>query len=342
MTQPTNTLLLDALAGRPVPRPPVWMMRQAGRYLPDFRALRHDYDFFTRVKTPELAAQITVMPVDQVGVDAAIVFSDILVVPQAMGAEVTMNEGEGPRLPQPIRSAQDVQRLHVPDVTTSLGYVAQALRHTTELLKGQVPLIGFAGAPFTLLAYLVEGGGSKDYARAKAFMYQEPAAAHELLQRITDTTIAYLNLQVQAGAHVVQLFDSWAGLLGPEDFATWALPYLTQIVQGVRGAPVILFAKGAWHSLPQMAATGAAALGLDWCVPAQWARQQVGPHITLQGNFDPSRLHLPLPQLTQATQHMVGSFGTQRYIANLGHGILPDIPVDHARTFVQAVQQYQA
>ncbi|MBO9151164.1 uroporphyrinogen decarboxylase [Chitinophaga sp. GCM10012297] len=336
-----NDLLLKALAGAPVSRPPVWMMRQAGRFLPDYIKLRDKYSFFERCQTPELATEITVMPVDQVGVDAAIIFSDILVVPQAMGMEVQLVEKVGPLLPQPIKSAADLARIEIPDVNDRLHYVMDALKLTKQTLAGRVPLIGFAGAPWTLLCYMVQGKGSKTFDEAKTFCYTQPEVAHELLNRVTETTIAYLKAQVLAGADVVQIFDSWGGLLSPEDFEEFSLRYIRRIVAALQGvAPVIVFAKGAWFALEEMAATGAQGLGLDWCIKPQLARQFAGPGVTLQGNFDPAQLMKPIPEIQKSVKNMINAFGPQRYIANLGHGILPNIPVDHAKAFVEAVKSF--
>jgi len=334
-----NSLLLKALRGETVPRPPVWMMRQAGRYLPEFRRLRAKYDFFTRVQTPELACELTLQPVDIIGVDAAILFSDILVVPQAMGLEVLMEEGRGPVLPQPVKTSADLARITVPDVHDTLHYVFDAVRLTKSALGGRVPLIGFAGAPWTLLCYMVEGKGSKSFDHARAFCFTRTELAHRLLDMITDTTIQYLKAQVQAGADVVQLFDSWGGSLTPADFEKFSLQYIRKIVAAVKEeCPVIVFAKGAWYAVKEIAQTGASAVGLDWCVEPAFARQQAGS-TTLQGNYDPARLYAPIPEIRKSVQRMVRDFGTQRYIANLGHGILPTVPVDHARAFVDAVKE---
>ncbi|MGO4288544.1 uroporphyrinogen decarboxylase [Chitinophaga sp. RAB17] len=336
-----NDLLLKALKGETVSRTPVWMMRQAGRYLPDYIKLRDKYTFFERCENPELATEITVMPVDQVGVDAAIIFSDILVVPQAMGMEVQLVEKIGPLLPAPIKTAQDLQRLCVPDVQERLHYVFEALALTKKTLDGRVPLIGFGGAPWTLLCYMVQGKGSKTFDEAKAFCYQQPAVAHQLLQMITDTTIAYLKAQVAAGADTVQVFDSWGGLLSPQDFEIFSLQYIRQIVAAMKDVcPTIVFAKGAWFALEDMAATGAHGLGIDWCIKPELARQFAGSNITLQGNFDPAKLLAPIPEIEKAVKEMLKGFGRQRYIANLGHGILPNVPVDHARAFVETVKAH--
>lgn len=335
-----NDLILKALRGEPTERTPVWMMRQAGRYLPEYRQLREKYSFFERVQTPELACEITLQPVDIVGVDAAILFSDILVVPQAMGLEVQLIEHQGPLLPNPVHTENDLKRICVPDVADRLHYVFDAIRLIKQELNGRVPLIGFAGAPWTLLCYMVQGKGSKTFDEAKAFCYTRPELAHRLLQMITDTTIAYLRAQIAAGADLVQIFDSWAGLLSKADFETIALPYIRQIVAAVgREAPVIIFAKGAWYSLKEMADTGAMGLGIDWCIEPQVARAMAGNKITLQGNFDPAKLLLPIPGLKKEVREMLAGFGPGGHIANLGHGILPHIPVDHAKAFVDAVKE---
>ena len=337
-----NDILLRTLLGESTNRPPVWMMRQAGRYLPDYRVLRDKYDFFTRVQTPELAMQITLQPVDQVGVDAAILFSDILVVLQAMGMEVQLIENKGPVLPAPVKTAADLKRIMVPDVDEALGYVFDAIRLTKKELNNRVPLIGFAGAPWTLLCYMVEGKGSKTFDGAKSFSYTQPELAHRLLQMITDTTIAYLKKQVIAGADVVQLFDSWGGLLSPDDFEIFSLQYMRKIIMALKEeVPTILFAKGAWSSIPEMAATGTAAIGLDWCIRPETARTMAGREVTLQGNFDPARLLTPIPELKKEVTRMLNRFGPGRYIANLGHGILPNIPVDHAKAFVETVKNHR-
>lgn len=336
-----NDLLLKALKGEYVERPPVWMMRQAGRYLPDYRVLRAKYGFFERCQTPELVCEITLQPVDQVGVDAAIIFSDILVVPQAMGMEVQLVESVGPLLPNPIKNLSDVEKLTVPDVADTLHYVFDALRLTKKELDGRVPLIGFAGAPWTLLCYMVQGKGSKTFDAAKAFCFTQPKAAHHLLQMITDTTIVYLKKQVEAGADVVQIFDSWGGLLSPNDFETFSLRYIRQIVAALKGVcPTIVFAKGAWFALEDMSKTGASGLGIDWCISPKQARAWAGENVTLQGNFDPAKLLAPIPEIRKSVHEMIDAFGTQRYIANLGHGILPNIPVAHAKAFVDAVKEY--
>jgi uroporphyrinogen decarboxylase len=341
MSHLKNDLLLRALRKEKVERPPVWMMRQAGRYLPDYLKLKAKYDFFTRVQTPELATEITLQPVDQVGVDAAIIFSDILVIPQAMGVEVLMEEGRGPSLPKTIKNKGDIDALRTDGVEESLKYVLDALTLTRKELAGRVPLIGFAGAPWTILCYMVEGKGSKTWEAAKQFAYTQPELAHQLLQKITDITIHYLVAQAKAGADVVQVFDSWAGALSPEDFKIFAQPYLQQIATFLKAhAPVILFPKGSWYALKDLSNSGASGLGLDWCVSPQTARELTGGNITLQGNFDPAKLLAPVPEIKKAVKEMIDGFGVQNYIANLGHGITPNVPVDHAKAFVEAVKEY--
>lgn len=341
MSELKNDLILRALRGEQLSRPPVWMMRQAGRYLPDYIKLREKYDFFTRVETPELACEITLQPVDQVGVDAAILFSDILVVPQAMGLTVLLEEGKGPLLPNVVKNKADIDALITTNVEERLGYVMQALKLIKTELNGRVPLIGFAGAPWTILCYMVEGKGSKSFDKAKQFCFTQPELAHSLLQKITDVTIAYLKAQVKSGADLVQVFDSWSGMLSPADFKTYALPYLVQISDAVsKDAPVILFPKGSWYALPELSKTSAAGLGIDWSLTPKMAREMTGNNITLQGNFDPAKLLAPIPQIKKEVKEMIDGFGVKNYIANLGHGILPNVPVDHAKAFVETVKEY--
>ncbi|MGB2087339.1 MAG: uroporphyrinogen decarboxylase [Psychroflexus salarius] len=338
-----NDLFLRALKGETVSRPPVWMMRQAGRYLPDFMKLKEKYDFFTRCRTPELATEITVMPIHQVGTDAAILFSDILVVPQAMNIEVEMKPGLGPWLPHPIRDKKGVDAAVVPNVYEELGYVYDAIKLTKEALNDEVPLIGFAGSPWTIFCYCVQGQGSKNFDKAKAFCFSEPQLAHQLLQKITDTTIDYLKGKVEAGVDAVQVFDSWGGMLSPEDYQTFSWQYMQQIIDALKpDIPVIAFGKGCWFALEHMSKSGAAALGVDWTCSPEVARKLTNNSITLQGNFDPSRLLSPIPEIEKMALEMLNRFGKDKYIANLGHGILPNIPVDHAKAFVNAIKNYES
>lgn len=334
-----NDLLLRALKGENVERPPVWMMRQAGRFLPDYRVLREKYSFFERCETPHLVSEITTMPIWQVGPDAAILFSDILVVPIAMGYHVDMIPGEGPRLPKTVRNMADVEAIKIPDVEKSLAYVMAGIVQTRMDLKGEVPLIGFAGGPWTILCYMVQGKGSKDFSEAKRFCFEQPEAAKLLLQKITETTISYMKAQIKAGAQAFQLFDSWAGLLSPEDFMVYSYPYLKQIIAHC-SAPNILFAKGSWYALEELKATGADAIGVDWAVSPEKARKILGHDITIQGNFDPSRLYASIPEIEKWTKEMINRFGKKRYIVNLGHGILPNVPLDNAKAFINAVKNY--
>lgn len=338
-----NDLFLRALKGEAVDRPPVWMMRQAGRYLPEYMEIRKKYDFFTRCETPELASEITLQPIRRYGMDAAILFCDILVIPQAMGIEVQMKEGIGPWIPHPIENEKDLNQIQMPDVKESLNYVMEAIKMTKEKLENEIPLIGFAGSPWTIFCYVIQGSGSKNFQKAKKFCFTQPKLAHHLLQKITDVTIAYLKEKVKAGVDVVQLFDSWGGLLSPEDYPVFSWSYLQQIIDSLQQeAPVIVFAKGCWYALEDMAKSGASALGVDWTISPEEARNRSGGKITLQGNFDPTRLYSPPSEIKELVHRMIRDFGKDRYIVNLGHGILPDIPVENAGAFIEAVKEYNA
>nr|MBS0038093.1 uroporphyrinogen decarboxylase [Saprospiraceae bacterium] len=341
MNKLKNDLLLRALKGETVERPPVWMMRQAGRYLPEYMVLRRKYDFFTRVQTPELACEITLQPIDIVGSDAAILFCDILVIPQALGLEVQMVANKGPFLPVTTTTQADIDRLTVEGAEDQLEYVYDAINLTKKELNGRVPLIGFAGAPFTLLCYMVEGQGSKAFNTAKQFCFAQPELAHQLLDKITTATIAYLRRQVEAGADCIQVFDSWSGLLSESDFKIFAEPYLLKIANALSpSVPVILFPKGSWYALENLSNSSASALGVDWCVNPKLARSLTQNRITLQGNFDPNHLLKPIADIKREVHQMIDAFGKDRYIVNLGHGILPNIPVSHAKAFVDAVKSY--
>ncbi len=338
-----NDLYLKALRGETVARPPVWMMRQAGRFLPEFRDLRDQYDFFTRCRTPELAADITLMPIRRYPLDAAILFSDILVVPQAMGLDFKMVEGIGPWLEHPVRSLQDVEKIEVPNVDDTLGYVFDAITITLEQLKNDIPLIGFAGSPWTILCYCVEGKGSKAFEIAKGFCFRQPEAAHLLLQKITDTTIAYLKRKVEKGVSAVQIFDSWGGMLSPDDYQEFSWKYINQIIEALSPLThVIAFGKGCWFALEDMAFSKASALGVDWTIRPEYARALTNHSITLQGNFDPSRLLSPPETIRKMVHEMIDKFGKDRYIVNLGHGILPNIPLQNAEAFIRAVVEWEA
>ncbi len=337
-----NDLFLKALRGETVERPPVWMMRQAGRYLPEFQEIKQKYDFFTRCQTPELASEITVQPIRRYGMDAAILFSDILVVPQAMNIPVEMKPGIGPWLPNPIRSAKDLERIIVPDINETLGYVMEAIKMTKEKLNDEIPLIGFAGSPWTILCYCIQGQGSKNFDIAKEFCFTKPVEAHELLQKITDTTILYLKEKVKAGVNAVQVFDSWGGMLSPSDYQEFSWKYMQQIIDALKDEThVIAFGKGCWFALEEMAKSGASALGVDWTCSPKNARYLTGGNITLQGNFDPTRLFSPPSEIKKMVKQMIDEFGKDRYIVNLGHGILPNILLENAGAFVEAVKEYK-
>ncbi len=337
-----NDLFLKALKGETVERPPVWMMRQAGRFLPEFIEIRKKYDFFTRCRTPELASEITVQPIRRFGMDAAILFSDILVIPQAMNIEVEMKPNFGPYLPNPVRDQKAVDNVIVPDVNVELDYVMQAIKTTKEKLNNEVPLIGFAGSPWTVFCYAVQGQGSKNFDKAKEFCFTNPVAAHQLLQKFTDTTIAYLKAKVKAGVDAVQIFDSWGGMLSPVDYQEFSWYYINQIIEALKDdAPVIAFGKGCWFALQEMAKSNASALGVDWTITPQNARYLTGGNMTLQGNFDPSRLLSPPAEIKKMVKQMIDGFGKDKYIVNLGHGILPNIPLDNAKAFIDAVKEYK-
>ncbi len=334
-------LLLKALDREEVSRPPVWMMRQAGRYLPEYMVLRRKYDFFTRVETPELAAEITLQPIDILKPDAAILFSDILVIPKAMGMDVQLVEKKGPVLPQPIRDIAAIDQLNLNEAADRLQHVYDAVKLTKSELNGRVPLIGFAGAPWTILCYMIEGQGSKTFSKAKSFCFTHPEWAKLLLQKITDVSIEYLQRKVAAGAEVIQVFDSWSGILSHDDFERFAKPYLVQISDALSEVvPVILFPKGSWYAYSELGQLSCSAIGIDWTVRPKLARQLIGPEKTLQGNFDPSKLLMPREEIVKATKQMIQNFGIQGYIANLGHGITPEVPVDHARAFIDTVKQF--
>ncbi len=339
---PANTLLLDVLAGKPVARPPVWLMRQAGRILPEYRALRASLSGFKElVETPELAAEATLQPVDHLGVDAAIVFSDILTVPEGMGLPYTMERGFGPRFPKTIERPPDIATLVPPaEAADSLGYVYDAVRASRRRLAGSVPLIGFAGAPWTIFCYMIEGQGSKTFSRARRWLQTEPRASEQLLERIADTTALYLGRQIEAGAQAVQLFDSWAGVLSPALYERFALAASRRVLRQLDagGVPRILFAKGAWHHMRQL--EEAEAYGVDWTVPAAYARSAYGTRATLQGNLDPATLYAPEGTVVAETKAMLGAFG-RHHIANLGHGVYPDTPLSGVEAFVTAVKAHR-
>lgn len=339
---PKNDLFLRALRGKEVQRPPVWMMRQAGRYLPEFMALKEKYDFFTRCQTPELAAEITLQPVKRFPIDAAIIFSDILVIPQAMGLPFEMKAEIGPYLEKPVENVADINKLADGNANENLQYVFDAIKLTKENLNNEIPLIGFAGSPWTIFCYSVQGRGSKNFDKAKSFAFSNPKAAHDLLQKITNVTIEYLKEKINSGADVIQLFDSWGGMLSPKDYNEFSYPYITQIVDALyEQVPVIVFAKGCWYALEEMSNSNASALGVDWTITPQMARELTKFKITLQGNFDPSRLLSKPETISKMVKEMIDDFGTYKYIANLGHGILPNVPVENTQAFIEAVVNYK-
>jgi uroporphyrinogen decarboxylase len=338
-----NDLFLRACKREPTERTPVWMMRQAGRYLPEYRAIRAKVDFLTLCKTPELASEVSIQPVDILGVDACIIFSDILVVPEAMGMKLFVEEGAGgPRFDNPIHSRADIDKLSVPDPNRELKYVMDALRLTRKSLNNRVPLIGFAGSPWTLATYMVEGKGSKNFRAMKELIYSHPKDAHVLLDKLARTVAAYLSAKIEAGAQAVQIFDTWGGILPPDEFREFSLRYIDQVLQLLKrnGAPTIVFCKDCAHSLEAIADIGCNVVGLDWSIDIGKARMMIGSYAALQGNLDPTILYAPPERIREGVKKTLEKFGTgSGHIFNLGHGILPDIPVEHAKAFVQAVKE---
>lgn len=343
-TAPSDSghLFIRACLRKPVARTPVWMMRQAGRYLPQYREVRKHHDFTRMYKTPRVAAEVTLQPVDILGVDAAILFSDILVIPEAMGMKLMFVEGKGPLFPDPVRSASDLFRLKPIRPERDLEFVLEAIQLVRKKLENRVPLIGFSGAPWTLATYMVEGSGSKNFRYIKEWRYARPEELHRLLKSIAGAVTAYCRSQIEAGAQAIQLFDTWAGILDEAGFREFALPYVQRIIREVRvpGVPIIYFAKGAAVWLEQLAESGADVAGLDWTIPLGRARQALGNRMALQGNLDPTALYAPPAIIRKLVVNMLKDYGNgSGHVANLGHGILPDVPVAHAREFIRAVHE---
>ncbi len=337
-----NDLLLRTIKGERTDRKPVWLMRQAGRILPQYRSLREKLrDFKELVETPELACEVTLQPVDELGVDAAIIFSDILVISEAMGLPYEMAEKRGPYFPKTIETMRDVQQLRIANGEEDIAYTINAIRLTKAALNFQIPLIGFAGCPWTLFAYMVEGSGSKTFSKAKKMLFVDSTLSHALLQKITDSTISYLKAQVKAGADVIQVFDSWAGILGPKEYAEFSLPYIRQICEAITEVPVTVFAKGAFFALQDIGQLPCATVGLDWNMDPQKSREQIGNNKTLQGNLDPCVLYANHATIQAQTQKMLTDFGPTRHIVNLGHGVYPDTPLDGVKCFIDTVKAFK-
>lgn len=336
-----NDLLLRAAKGLEVERAPVWLMRQAGRVLPEYRATRSKAkNFIEFVKNPELACEVTIQPVDSLGVDAAIIFSDILVIPEAMGLPYQMIEAKGPWFEHTVKSNQDVEKLKTAEAS-DLDYVMKAIQLTKKELNNRVPLIGFAGAPWTLFAYMVEGSGSKTFSKAKQFLYTQPEAAHLLLEKITQSTINYLKGQVKAGADMLQIFDSWAGVLSEAMYYEFSLAYISKICDALSPlVPVTVFAKDAHYAIQKISETTCHSIGLDWTVNPETARAQCG-NKTLQGNADPCLLYADEKKIILEAHRMLKAFGKERYICNLGHGLYPDLDKEKVKLFVDAVKEYK-
>ena len=338
-----NDLILRAARGEKVERTPVWLMRQAGRILPEYRAIRQSLSGFKElVETPELAAEVTIQPVDILGVDAAIIFSDILVVPEAMGLEYQMIENKGPYFEKTIQTLADLEKINVPDVDDSLHYVMEAIKVTKKELNSRVPLIGFAGAPWTIFSYMIEGQGSKTFSKAKKMLYTNKELSHQLLEKITQTTIKYLKAQIKAGADIVQIFDSWAGILSYDQYLEFGMKYVSRICDAINEVPVTVFAKGAYFARKEMGELNCNTIGLDWNMDVQKSRELIGKDKTLQGNLDPCMLYSDFDTIKLETSKMLSSFGPNRHIANLGHGVYPDVHPDKVRCFVDTVKEFKS
>jgi uroporphyrinogen decarboxylase len=347
MSELVNDRYLRALLRQPVDKTPIWVMRQAGRYLPEYRAVRAEAgDFMTLCQTPEMACEVTLQPLRRFDLDAAIIFSDILTIPDAMGLGLHFVSGEGPKFNQVIRSAADISKLGVPDMHDSLGYVMDAITLTRKEIGGKVPLIGFSGSPWTLACYMVEGGSSKDFAKVKGMLFDAPEQMHALLDVLAKSVIAYLNAQIEAGAQAIMLFDTWGGALSPANYKEFSLRYMEHIVAGLtreaegRRVPVTMFTKGGGQHLEAMAATGVDAVGLDWTTDIAQARQRVGDKVALQGNMDPCVLYASPQRVEQEAKQILSDFGSGTgHVFNLGHGIHPTVNPDNMTTLVEAVHR---
>ncbi len=336
-----NDLILRAVRGEKTERTPVWLMRQAGRVLPEYRKTRAKAkDFISFVKNPELAAEVSIQPVDILGVDAAIIFSDILVIPEAMGLPYKMIEEKGPYFEKTIRTEKDLAQLHVAS-GEELSYVTDAIRLVKKELNGKVPLIGFSGAPWTLFAYMTEGSGSKTFSKAKKMLYTNPTLSHSLLQKITDSTINYLRSQISAGADLIQIFDSWAGILSPEMYNEFSLKYISKICNAITGVPKIVFAKDAFFARKEMGDLSCEGISLDWTMNISESRKLIGETKTLQGNADPCLLYADFATIKRETEKMLRAFGPQRHIANLGHGLYPDTETEKVKFFVDTIKEFR-
>lgn len=336
----SEALFLAACAGQKTPRPPVWLMRQAGRYLPEYRAVRAKVDFLTLCKTPDLAAEVTIQPIDILGVDAAVIFSDILVLLEAMGLPVEFGPGHGPKLPNPIRSQTEIDALHLDEIVSKLEYVRRAIQITSQALAPRnVPVIGFAGAPFTLACYGIEGETSREFSKTKKMMYEQPATFHRLLDLLADGISLHLKSQIEAGAKAVQLFDTWGGILSQQAFREFSLPALQRCIEPLKKlkTPIILYVKGSTPHLEAMKETGANVLSVDWTLPLSEVRKRVGSKVALQGNLDPTILYSSKEDVQKRTEAMIKDHPHPGWIANLGHGLLPDIPVVNVKEFVKTL-----
>ncbi|AHG78257.1 uroporphyrinogen decarboxylase [Mannheimia varigena] len=348
MSELKNDRYLKALLREPVDMTPVWMMRQAGRYLPEYKATRAEAgDFMSLCRNADLACEVTLQPLRRYELDAAILFSDILTIPDAMGLDLSFGAGEGPKFARPVQSLADVNNLPIPDPEGELQYVMNAVRTIRRELKGEVPLIGFSGSPWTLATYMVEGGSSKAFTKIKKMLYADPQILHKLLDKLADSVILYLNAQIKAGAQSVMVFDTWGGVLAHNDYKEFSLRYMHKIVDGLirenegRKVPVTLFTKGGGLWLEAIAETGCDAIGLDWTVDIADARKRVGDKVSLQGNMDPSVLYATPERIEQEVKNILAGFGNgSGHVFNLGHGIHLDVPVESPKVFVDAIHNY--
>jgi len=357
----TTDRFLKACRSEPVDRTPIWLMRQAGRYMPEYRSVRAKVNFLELCKSPELCTEVTLQPVDILVVDAAILFSDILVPVEAMGLKLDFNPA--PVFEKPVRTKADIESLRVIDPEADVPYVLDAVRMILRELNGRVPLIGFSGAPFTLLSYMVEGGGSRNFTRLKSMMWGEPALYRNLMEKVTETVIRYLNAQIHAGAQAVQIFDTWGGMLSPADYLNYALPYTRRVIEGIekteitgpveftskaerppegefRTVPIINFVGGSQGIMPLVARAGGDVIGVDWRIDIAEARRQLGKDKAVQGNLDPIALLAPIPEIDRMAKEIIAAAGDTGHIFNLGHGIIPETPVDNVKALVESVHRH--
>jgi uroporphyrinogen decarboxylase len=337
-------LLLRAVRKEPVERAPIWVMRQAGRYLKEYMAVKANYDFMTMCRTPKVAAEVSKQPIDIIGMDAGIIFSDILVPVEAMGIKVTFEKDHGPKLHNPVRTIEDINNLIVPEPDEKMPFVAESIKLFRESLNDDIPVLGFSGSPWTLASYMIEGGGSKNYTKIKSLMYNDKKHFFELMEKITETVVKHLYAQIKAGVSLVQIFDTWAGMLSYSDYVEYAFPYQKKVISEIKklsDTPVTLYINGCGNILEKMVETGADVLSIDWMIDLADAKKRVGSKVSLQGNMDPCILYGSPDFVKAKTIETIEKFGKETgYIFNLGHGVLPDLPVENVKTMVNTVKSY--